>query len=58
MPDREMIGVLVTDGVPNGCEDELTALGSIIADHYAAPVCPCPSHASSATSSSAAKTPW
>lgn len=35
-PGREMIGVLMTDGDPNGCEEGLTALRTIIADHYAA----------------------
>jgi hypothetical protein len=33
---REMIGVLMTDGDPNGCEDDLATLRGIIADHLAA----------------------
>ncbi len=33
---REMIGVLVTDGDPNGCEEDVAALRMIIADHLAA----------------------
>jgi hypothetical protein len=35
-PGRAMIGVLMTDGDPNGCEDDLDALRTIIADHLAA----------------------
>ncbi|HEY3494240.1 MAG TPA: vWA domain-containing protein [Polyangiaceae bacterium] len=31
---REMIGVLMTDGDPNGCEDDMSSLSSIISDHY------------------------
>jgi hypothetical protein len=30
---REMIGVLMTDGDPNGCEEDIPILRSIIADH-------------------------
>ncbi len=33
---REMIGVLMTDGDPNGCEEDIGALRDLIADHYAA----------------------
>lgn len=33
---REMIGVLMTDGDPNGCEDDVSELAQIIADHRAA----------------------
>jgi hypothetical protein len=33
---RQMIGVLMTDGEPNGCEEDISALRQIIADHYAA----------------------
>lgn len=33
---REMIGVLMTDGDPQGCEEDIGALRTIIADHYAA----------------------
>ena len=35
-PGREMIGVLVTDGDPNGCEERISTLASIIADHLEA----------------------
>jgi hypothetical protein len=30
---REMIGVLMTDGDPNGCEDDISSLSDIVADH-------------------------
>jgi hypothetical protein len=33
---REMIGVLMTDGDPNGCESDVGALSKIISDHFAA----------------------
>lgn len=33
---REMIGVLMTDGDPNGCEERISTLRGIIADHVAA----------------------
>ncbi|HEV8550839.1 MAG TPA: vWA domain-containing protein [Polyangiaceae bacterium] len=33
---REMIGVLMTDGDPQGCEENIGDLGTIIADHLAA----------------------
>jgi Cys-rich repeat protein len=33
---REMIGVLMTDGDPNGCEGDVGNLSQIIADHLAA----------------------
>ncbi len=32
---REMIGVLMTDGDPNGCEEDIATLRDIIADHFA-----------------------
>jgi hypothetical protein len=32
-PGREMIGVLMTDGDPNGCEQDVGTLSNIIADH-------------------------
>jgi len=35
-PGREIIGVLMTDGDPNGCEENIDALRTIIADHLAA----------------------
>jgi len=35
-PGREMIGVLMTDGDPNGCEENLGALSTIISDHLTA----------------------
>ena len=35
-PGREMIGVLMTDGDPNGCEEGISALRGIIAAHLAA----------------------
>jgi hypothetical protein len=35
-PGREMIGVLMTDGDPNGCEQNITTLARIISDHLAA----------------------
>ena len=35
-PGREMIGVLMTDGDPNGCEEDVSALSDIIANHQAA----------------------
>ena len=35
-PGREMIGVLVTDGDPQGCEDEIPTLARIMSDHLAA----------------------
>jgi hypothetical protein len=34
-PDREMIGVLMTDGDPYGCEGDIGDLASIVAAHYA-----------------------
>lgn len=34
-PGREMIGVLMTDGDPNGCNEDIDDLGQIISDHYA-----------------------
>jgi hypothetical protein len=34
-PGREMIGVLMTDGDPNGCNEDVDDLAQIIADHYA-----------------------
>jgi hypothetical protein len=34
-PGREMIGVLMTDGDPNGCEEDIQTLRSLIADHHA-----------------------
>jgi hypothetical protein len=33
---REMIGVLMTDGDPNGCEGDVPTLSTIISDHLAA----------------------
>jgi hypothetical protein len=36
VPEREMIGVLMTDGDPNGCEEDIAALSEIIAEHRAA----------------------
>lgn len=33
---REMIGVLMTDGDPNGCEQDVSDLAQIISDHLAA----------------------
>ena len=33
---REMIGVLLTDGDPYGCEEDIGALSTIISDHLAA----------------------
>jgi len=33
---REMIGVLVTDGDPNGCMNDISSLATIISDHRAA----------------------
>ena len=35
-PGREMIGVLMTDGEPNGCEEDIDTLADIIAQHRAA----------------------
>jgi hypothetical protein len=35
-PGREMIGVLVTDGDPRGCETSISALRTIISNHLAA----------------------
>ena len=35
-PGREMIGVLVTDGNPQGCNEDIDALAQIIEDHRAA----------------------
>jgi len=35
-PGRTMIGILMTDGDPNGCEDDENALARIVADHFAA----------------------
>jgi hypothetical protein len=35
-PGRQMIGVLMTDGEPNGCEEDVEALSDIVAEHYAA----------------------
>ena len=32
---REMIGVLMTDGDPSGCEEDIDALRDIIAEHHA-----------------------
>ncbi len=32
---REMIGVLMTDGDPNGCEEDISSLSSLIANHLA-----------------------
>jgi hypothetical protein len=32
-PGREMIGVLMTDGDPNGCEHDIDLLAGMIADH-------------------------
>ncbi len=32
-PGREMIGVLMTDGDPNGCEEDIDQLAQIISDH-------------------------
>lgn len=32
-PGREMIGVLMTDGDPNGCNEDIDDLAQIIADH-------------------------
>jgi hypothetical protein len=34
-PGREMIGVLITDGDPQGCETDISTLAQIIADHRA-----------------------
>jgi hypothetical protein len=34
-PGREMIGVLMTDGDPNGCNEDIDDLAQIIAEHYA-----------------------
>lgn len=33
-PGREMIGVLMTDGDPNGCEGNIGNLSQIVANHY------------------------
>jgi hypothetical protein len=35
-PGREMIGVLMTDGEPNGCEGDVDNLADIIANHLSA----------------------
>jgi hypothetical protein len=35
-PGRNMIGVLMTDGDPNGCVESIPTLRGIIADHLAA----------------------
>jgi hypothetical protein len=35
-PGREMIGVLMTDGDPNGCEEDIGNLATILSDHLAA----------------------
>ena len=35
-PGREMIGVLMTDGDPVGCNENIDDLAAIIAEHYAA----------------------
>lgn len=35
-PGREMIGVLMTDGDPNGCEEDIDTLRGIVAEHLAA----------------------
>jgi hypothetical protein len=35
-PGRTMIGILMTDGDPNGCEDNENALATIVANHFAA----------------------
>lgn len=34
-PDREMIGVLMTDGDPYGCDEDIDNLADIVATHYA-----------------------
>ena len=34
-PDREMIGVLMTDGDPYGCDESVENLAEIVAAHYA-----------------------
>lgn len=34
-PGREMIGVLMTDGDPNGCNEDIDDLAALIAAHYA-----------------------
>ena len=34
-PGREMIGVLMTDGEPNGCDENVDNLAGIVADHLA-----------------------
>lgn len=34
VPDREMIGVLMTDGDPMGCDNRIENLAAIVADHY------------------------
>jgi hypothetical protein len=34
--NREMIGVLMTDGDPNGCEQDIPTLAAIISDHLTA----------------------
>lgn len=35
-PGREMIGVLMTDGDPNGCSSDIQALSTILSDHLTA----------------------
>jgi hypothetical protein len=35
-PGRTMIGILITDGDPNGCDENIDNLAGIIADHLAA----------------------
>jgi hypothetical protein len=34
-PDREMVGVLMTDGDPSGCEEDIGQLRDVIASHFA-----------------------
>jgi hypothetical protein len=34
VPDREMIGVLMTDGDPTGCDSRIENLAAVVADHY------------------------
>jgi hypothetical protein len=34
-PAREMIGILITDGDPNGCEEDIDVLAGIVHDHLA-----------------------
>ncbi len=35
VPERDIIGVLMTDGDPNGCDTNIRSLSTIIADHLA-----------------------